>query len=55
MSSNPASPLSHVTTDTIAREVAYVAASRAWWERLYRSARAAWRCSRAARAAKAAP
>jgi hypothetical protein len=38
-----------VPPDVIQSEIAYVLGARSWIGRLYRAARAAWRCARLAR------
>jgi hypothetical protein len=37
-----------IPADVLSAETAYVLASRWWGQRLWRSARAAWRCARIA-------
>lgn len=45
-------PTTLIPESMLAAELAYVLSSRWWGQRLWRSARAAWRCSRAARRSK---
>lgn len=40
--------LSMVPAETLAKECRYVISATGWWSRLWRSARAAWRCARIA-------
>lgn len=46
--------LSHVPADVLAKEIGYVLGATGWWSRVWRSARAAWRCARMAARARGA-